>query len=261
MRVETNKRLIKRKTTTANYLFFITFGILVVGFFGTNYLLSSAQTNNIIAVLAAPVLLVLSLSLTFFSIRMTNTWTLKPRPEEALADGLKGLSNKSVLYHYHHSPAQHVLICPQGVFAITTRWQGGRHSVTGTEAGDVWRTQRNFIGQLLSLFRLDGLGNPSKDAEKAAAHAQKLFMNNTTEADVDVQPIIVFINPKAILELNDPHIPVVYADSKSTPNLTSYLRNLNRGKDDKGGKKSSTADFPLSDAQIDAFETATLKPQ
>ncbi len=64
---------------------------------------------------------------TIVSVRMTNLWVRQPRPEVVIREGLKGLSNKSVLYSYYHFPARHVLICPQGVFAMVTRFQDGRY--------------------------------------------------------------------------------------------------------------------------------------
>src|SRR5215207_4056948 len=130
MRVETNSKLVRRNRQIAQYLFFFSFGVLLLGLFVTNQQAASMQANDLLLGGILPSLVVLlAFITTITSVRMTNMWVREPRPEVALREGLKGLSNKSVLYNYYHLPARHVLIAPQGVFVITTRFQEGRFTV------------------------------------------------------------------------------------------------------------------------------------
>ena len=78
--------------------------------------------------------------------------------------------------------------------------------------------------------------------------------------DVEVQPLIVFIDPKAEFEFEDqPETPVLYADPKRKPNLKSYLRDVKRDMvSDQKDKKNADL-MPLTDEQIEAFEQATVK--
>ena len=251
MRIETNEKLVKRNTRLATYLFFFTFAVLIAGFFVTNSLFID-ESASVLVLLIPPGLLIVGLISTVTSVRMTNLWARQPRPENALEEGLKGLSKQSVLYNYHHFPTRHALICPQGVFAIVTPWQAGRH----TASGDTWKTHRGFFGWIMSTLRFDNLGNPMEKASQAADHLQALLAD--IAPDVTVQPLVVFIDSNAQLDLDDPAVPVVYADAKKEPNLTDYMRQLLR---ESKEKEKGRSNLPLTQEQIDAFEAATLRNQ
>lgn len=265
MRIETNQKLVKRNTQIAQYLFFFSMGVLVIGFLVTNQQLLGVDPTSeqavVLSLLVPSLILPVGLVTTLVSVRMTNLWIRRPRPEVVLQENLKGMGSKSVLYNYYHFPARHVLICPQGVFAIITRYQDGQHSVNGS----TWRTYRRPMSRLFSIFRLDGLGDPNRDAQQAAQHVQSKLQ--PIAPDVLVQPLIVFVDPRVRLEINDPVIPVLHADTKLKPNLKDYLRDLKTTPDEeeprgkKGTKKAkdtSTSAMPLTPEQIEAFEAATL---
>lgn len=261
MRIETNTKLAKRNRQLATYLFLGTFGMLIAGFLGINFVLFNPDSGIPESALLGLQITILPLFFIFtvISVRMTNLWVRKPYPEIAINEGLKGLSNKSILYHYYHFPARHVLICPQGVFAIVTRWHDGEYTVRGER----WSTHRSAIGRLLSIFRFDGVGNPTVDAIRARNHLQKLLQPIAPE--VNVEPLIVFVDPRARLHIENPFVPVVYADSKLKPSLRDFIRDLQRDTAEltatQGGKKKNTpkAALPLSDEQIRQFEQATLR--
>lgn len=263
MRIVTNEKLVKRNTKLAQYLFFFSLAVLILGFFGINYpLLGLDETSNLVGflIVALPMaILPVALITTLVSVRMTNLWIRRPRPEDALQEGLKGLSNKSVLYNYYHFPARHVLICPQGVFAFVTRFQDGEYSVEG----DKWHTRRGFASRIFSIFRMDGIGNPSWDAQVAAKHVRSKLAS--IAPDVEVNPMVLFVDPRVTLDVVDPVVPVVHTDSKTILTLKDYLRQIKGDGDEeeasgkKGQKKKKSAStFPLTDEQIDAFEAATL---
>lgn len=242
MRIETNVKLVKRNKQIAQYLFFFSFGVLVVGFIVTNQRpvdVTSSTAN--LALLLSSLVLPVGLVSTLISVRMTNLWVRQPRPENVIREGLKGLSNKSVLYNYFHIPARHVLICPQGVFAIVTRFQDGRYAVQG----DQWQTFGGVLNSLLRFIRRDSISNPSRDASEAAAYVKALFQKASIE--VEVQPLIIFTDPRVQLNIENPLIPVLYGDTKRKPNLKDYLRDIK-----KDGQP------PLTPAQIEAFEKISL---
>src|SRR5690554_4101962 len=122
MRIETNQKLVKRNTQIAQYLFFFSMGVLVIGFLVTNQQLLGVDPTSeqavTLSLLVPSLILPVGLVTTLVSVRMTNLWIRRPRPEVVLQENLKGMGSKSVLYNYYHFPARHVLICPQGVFAI-----------------------------------------------------------------------------------------------------------------------------------------------
>ncbi len=270
MRIVTNEKLVRRNTRFAQYLFFFSFGVLIVGIFLINQplLTGSAPTsdNDVrLSLLMTWLVLPVGMIATLISVRMTNLWIRRPRPETAIAEGLKGLSNKSVLYNYHHFPARHVLICPQGIFAIVTRFQDGRFSVDGAR----WRSHRGPLGRIFSIFRLDSIGDPAYDAQRAARHVEKLL--ESTAPHVEVKPLIVFVDPRVKLQIKDPAVPVLHADDRLEPNLKDYMRALAREDDEpepppKGKKgrgqparKKKEGALPLTAEQIEAFESATVR--
>jgi hypothetical protein len=248
MRVEINIGLVKRNRRIAQYLFFFSLAVLVGAFIFTNQqALSPNQPDpnsleSTLLLLLPAIVLPLGVITSMVSVRMTNLWIREPRPERVLREGLKGLSNKSVLYHYYHFPARHVLICPQGVYAITTRFQEGRFKVEG----DKWETYGGPFSSLLRIFRRDGIGNPTEDARQAAAHVQKLLA--PIAPDVPVHPLVVFTDPRASVEIINPSVPVLFADARAEYSLKDFMRDV-----PKEQRRS------LTPQQIEAFEAATLK--
>ncbi len=243
MRVETNERLARRNRQIAQYLFFATFGILILGLLFINQQASNFSGSDILTVsLLQAAVLPIAFITTIASVRMTNLWVRQPRPEVIIREGLKGISNKSVLYSYYHFPARHVLVCPQGVFALVTRFQEGRFTVDG----DRWSTHKSIAGRIMGFFRFDNIGNPTADALRAAAHVQALLQ--PIAPDVEVHPVIVFVDPKAEVTINKPTVPVVYPVGKRSPLLKDVLREY--GKDNR---------MSLTPEQIESFEAATLR--
>jgi hypothetical protein len=245
MRVITNTKLAKRNRQTATYLFLVTLALLIGGFFLVNQSLFTGEEPDPLSLILQALVLPASFIMTLFSVRMTNLWARTPRPEDALEEALGGLNKKSILYNYHHLPLRHLLICPQGVYAIVTRWHDGIHSVDN----DVWRTQQGFFARFFTTLRMDGIGNPTRDAQRQAQHAQKLL--DAHAPGLKVEPLVVFISPNVELHVGKSSVPVLYADPREDTNLINYLRNLNL----EAGKKQT---LPLSDEQIAAFEAATI---
>ncbi len=251
MRVVINTKLADRNRSIATYLFIATFVLLIGGFIFINQSLFTGETSiDSVTLLLQVLILPIAFVLTIISIRMTNLWARRPRPEDVILEGLKGLSKKSVLYHYYHFPTRHLLISPQGVFAIVTRWHEGNYSVSN----DVWRTKANPLSRTLSSLRMDGIGNPSLEAKRAAEHAQKLLAEYAP--NMVVQPLVVFISPKAQVEVSEEGVSIAFADGKQKPSLKDFMRDVARSSDGTGRNK---VNLPLTDEQLASFERKTVK--
>ncbi|MDX2160546.1 MAG: nuclease-related domain-containing protein [bacterium] len=248
MRIETNTALIRRMKQIAQYLFFGSFGVLIAWLIISTQTISNPETadNTFLTVFLPSILLPLAFIASMVSVRFTNLWIRQPRPEEMIRQNLKGISNRSVLYNYFHFPARHVLITPRGVYALVTRFQDGRYSVEGS----AWKSYKSPLNRLFSVFRFDGIGNPSDEAQRAAAHIEAKLAG--IAPGLAVQPVIVFVDPRARVDVVQSDVPVVFTDGKDVLTLKEYLREEARH---SGDKKHDV----LSAEQIAAFEAATLK--
>ncbi len=218
MRVVINEAQINRNRKISHILFFVSLAGMGVGFFYT-WTQPAASSTSQISCLILPVLLLMTLT----SVRMANQWIREPRPVTVLADALKGLGQKYTLFH-HVLPTPHVLIGPEGVFTLTVVWQERSYRIEGKK----WRGDEGVIRKLNGYLRQDLIGNPFQEALYQAQQVQKLVDKVEPGSKVEVQPLIVLINPKASFEAEDPVIPVLYADSKRKPALRLYLRDLKK---------------------------------
>jgi len=244
MRIETNQRLIDRNKAWSGRMFFITLGVIIASFILLNSPFFTSQLQEGVGLLVSLVLPALLLPVAFistlFSIRLTNLWVRQPRPEKLLADNLKGISKTLVLYNYYHFPARHVVIAPNGVIAIVTRWQDGKFVVKG----DKWVAQRSAIGRLLSAMRMDGVANPSLDAQFAATHVNKLLAD--INPDVPVYGVVVFNDPRAEFDASESTVPILYIQAGRFPNLREWIKGLPK------------AAAQLTPDQLKRFEEKTL---
>lgn len=226
MRIATNEYMVGRNRKFATYLFFFSLAVLASGFLFANGLfgLSEVEESNPgIYVIAMPLVLIIGFTTTIISVRLTNLWIRVPRPEDAIQEGLKGISNKSALYNYFHLPARHVLVTHQGIFPMVTRFQDGNITVKGNR----FQQKRSPLTAIFSIFRMDGVGNPVSEAEAAGAYLQHLIEDY--DPDIPVYPVIVFHDPRANLTFKeDPPIPVVYANSKSERSLRDFVRSKDK---------------------------------
>lgn len=257
MRIETNHQLVKRNRRTANILFFASMAVLLGGFLVANLQLTAAQDpTSAAAFLLLPwIVLPLGFFLTMQSVRMTNEWLRRPRPEEAIQEGLKGLSKRSVLYNYYHGPVRHVLVAPQGVFAIVTRFQEGNFTVEG----DKWIQRGGPGAALLRFFRRDGIGNPTAEARAGAEAIQRLLTAQLP--DVQVQPLVIFVDPRAQLTLINPSIPILYASENKEPNLRDFMRQLASQQSDKPTEADEGDKRKSGDKNKSALRSRELNPE
>ncbi len=240
MRVVTNTPLAKRNRQIAQYGFFASFLIPIGGLLLMNQETAAPSSDNLLVGLIVPFLVLpLAYVLIILSVRMSNLWVREPRPETVIEAGLKGISNKSVLYNYFFFPARHVLFTPQGVFAMTTRFQDGSYTVNGTK----WVTNKSLIGRLLGLLRMDMIGDPTRDAEQAAERVQKMLAE--IAPDVTVQPLVIFVDPRVQIQVINSPVPILHANPKMAQNLKDYMKDVT--------KQKLTS---LTQEQIEAFEQA-----
>jgi len=176
------------------------------------------------------------LALSLIGIRMANKWLRPPLAHHSLGDGLRGLGKQAVAYHYY-LPARHVLVCQHGVFTLTVV----PIRVTASVNKDRWRRRENILRRLVALFRQESLSDPTIVATLDAARLQRWLDRRIPGHNVTVQPVVVFTNERAYVEIGKVSVPVLYAD-KRKPSLKQWIREQNQP--------------TLSEEQIARLETA-----
>lgn len=225
MRVYLNEQRLKRNRQLATILFIASLVILFGGLI-ISYTVNAANYGLMIVPLVA---MPIGLLTTWWSVRLTNQYVRKPHAEDVMQAAFKGAGAHSVAYHYLFK-ANHVLVCPQGVYAIVARFQDGIFRVQGERIFNA--RGRNPIGGFMTLMRQEQMGSPIHEAQVAAAELQTQLDAALAETesgpslDLVVQPVVVFTSEKADLDIQkDSPIPVVLAVHKpKRPSLKVLLR-------------------------------------
>ncbi len=147
--------------------------------------------------------------------RQLSQATRDPRLIQQLVDALKGFDDRYHLYN-HILPGDHVLLTPHGLFVLVVKGVDGRIRCFK----DKW--VRDFsLRRLLRFFTEEPLGNPTKDAERDVKKVREYIEKHNPGADVDIQGLVVFVNPQARLEVTDTLLPVL-----PLRRLKGYIRKI-----------------------------------
>ncbi len=116
-------------------------------------------------------------------------------------------------------PVPFVLLTPQGLYSFITRDQTGKIQVNGSK----WHSAFS-LSRALMMFSQEGMGNPSQEAQSNAGKLADWVKAKLPETPVNVQPAIIFLDPRAELDVTDPDVPVL--DTKA---VKKWLRGGGRG--------------------------------
>ena len=204
MRAIVNEPLIEKRSTWGRRIMSLGFAIL---------LFAVLLSFNRQTLLGAYVVMLIGLSILNAGLFVGGKWMRKPRVDELLDKALKGVNHSSRLYNYL-LPVDHVILAPVGLFVLTLKSQDGQIVAQGEE----WRRRLNLWGSFRALFQ-PWMGNPGRQARKKVAKVQSWLQTHLPDAEVPVRPVIVFMNPKAELQLEDPAVPAA-----ALADLKGYLR-------------------------------------
>ncbi len=137
----------------------------------------------------------------------------KPRMDQVLDQSLKGFDDKYEMYHWL-LPADHVLLGPAGLYVFVLRDTRDPVNATGAR----WR-QPFSLRRLLGLFGQEGLGDPVGEAMAEAERLQEWLQKVVPDVDVEVQPLVFFVEPVPITR-DSPVVPPILPKE-----LKKYLRN------------------------------------
>ncbi len=126
----------------------------------------------------------------------------KPRFDQMLDRALKGFDDKYEIYHWL-LPADHVLLGPAGLYVFVLRDTRDPVQATGAR----WR-QPFSLRRLLGLFGQEGLGDPVREALSEAERLEKWIRQVLPDVNVDIQPVVYFVEPVPI-ERDAPTVPPI----------------------------------------------------
>jgi hypothetical protein len=204
MRVMVNEPLIANRSTWGRRIMSLGFVALLFA------VLLSLNRQTVLGAYGVMLVGLITINIGVF---IGGKWMRDPRADQLLDKALKGLNHGSRLYNYL-LPVDHVILSPPGLFVLTLKFQDGQ--ITGQ--GEKWRRRLNLWGSFRALFE-PPLGNPGRQARKETAKVQSWLDAHLPDAEVPVQPVIVFANPKAQLQLEEPSVPAV-----ALADLKGYLR-------------------------------------
>ncbi|MGA7670681.1 MAG: nuclease-related domain-containing protein [Nitrolancea sp.] len=193
--------------------------LLAIG--GFLLMMTAIAAGFFIPVLLIPSYIILFIGFIAFNVGMPQTtkWGRHPRPDEILDDTLRRLNDRYTLIHFSTAGKgnpEHVLVYPGGLVVITTREVQGRISVDGNK----WRKPG---GRILSFIGMAGpqIGNPTMENERDQDLLRSILTERNLPGEDAIDGIIVFLNPKAALQVGSTDLSVV-----TTSELLQSVRDL-----------------------------------
>jgi hypothetical protein len=239
MNIVTNHKLIKRNRTIGNVANVAGIVILGAGAFFSFRSTTAAEVNPMSLNLLLVAMLVGFIIIQVGAYYM-NRWGRSPRPDELIDKGLKGMGREYTVYHYS-TPAYHFLLGPAGLWVIVPYHQPGKV----TYAKKRWRIRGGGAMQnYLRIFGQEGLGRPDLESG-AETDSITRYLSRTLPEGNELPPVksmLLFLNPKVELELEDPPIPALLLKD-----LKDFLREQAKGK-------------PVSATTLEAIRQALPKP-
>lgn len=215
MRVIIDEKKVKRQALIGRIALFGSLAILLGGLlltlFGQQVGLFDA--NNLgLFYLIYTVILVAGFAVSRVGMYYGNRYMAVGRPEMVLRENLKGLDRKFALMIFK-PPVDYYLIEPGGVTALIVKTQASKISYKQGK----WKSRQGFLSYWLG--RDEPLGDPTEEAKEAMVKISKIFTEKIPTLKIPLRAVIVFSNPKAILDLETSPIPVLRAED-----LKDYLR-------------------------------------
>ena len=198
MKIIKNESLIQRNRKIGSFLSLAALVVLGIGMY-----ISIARQDLFFYALIA---LILGFTLTQIGLYMGNRYGRKPRPDDKLDAGLKGLTGDYSIYHYM-TPASHLLVGPAGLWLLMPYHQRGQAMFSRNR----WRMKGGgFLQSYMRIFGQEGLGRPDVEINKEIMGLKKYLAKQMDEAQVpEVNPLIVFTSEDVEIDPEGADIPAL----------------------------------------------------
>jgi hypothetical protein len=192
MKIITNDKLIKRNGRLGQLA---TIGGLVV-LVGGMVVSFRYPMYSVIAWVA----LLVGFGLSQIGLYFGNRWGKRPRLDEQIDQGLKGLNDQFSMYHYT-TPAAHLLVGPSGLWVIVPYYQKGNIVYERSR----WKQRGGgFMQFYLRLFAQEGIGRPDLEAPAELESLSRFFNKKAPDKVIpEARVVLVFTNENANLDVDE----------------------------------------------------------
>lgn len=152
-------------------------------------------------------LLVLGTLASWVGIAFGDRWIAVPRPDVALADGLRERTGRVFALYHWVLPADHVFLAPWGVTVFAVFNHDGPIDVAGRR----WRDARPLWQRALRFGRRPVAHPGAAVTADVAAVRGVLTAADAELASVPVEAVAVFTHPRVDLRVADADLPVLRA--------------------------------------------------
>lgn len=198
MKIITNEKLIKRNGTIGNWTSLSALVVLAGGMY-----LSLKRPDLFVYSLLA---LLMGFTLTQVGMYMGNRYGRRPRPDEQLDAGLKGLSGDYSIYHYT-TPVSHLLVGPAGVWLLIPYHQRGQVVFKKNR----WQMSGGgFMQSYMRIFGQENLGRPDIEIENETDSLQRFLAKHMEDSQTpEIKPLLVFTNEAVEINAEDAPVPAM----------------------------------------------------
>lgn len=149
--------------------------------------------------------------------QQVGKWSRTPRNDQMIDTQLASLSERYALIHFAQigkRVVEHMLVHPGGVVVMTAK------ELPGEIIGKNGRWRKGG-GGLRRIFGFSGpqLGQPSVETQQSIAAVEAVLAE--AQLEVDVTGAIIFLNPRAELDVTEPDFPAIYGEE-----LPQFVRDL-----------------------------------
>lgn len=201
MKIIENEKLIKRNARIGQIATFAGLFVLIGGM-----VISFSRPELFIYSFLA---LLMGFILSQVGLYFGGRWGRKPRIDQVLNAGLKGLDSRHAIYHYT-TPIAHLMVGPSGVWVIIARMQRG--NITFSKGRWRQKTPNNPLRALgdwyMRIFAQESIDRPDleikAELEQARQFISKLLGDNNVP---EVKAVLVFTHPDVVLDIPEDETP------------------------------------------------------
>lgn len=210
MKIVIDTRKVNRYKKIAQYTSLAALAILLGGFIlAITQIIGTFQTTADVPVIDERMLtysyiaMFAGLVLTQISLFFGNRWGRKESVDQTISNSLKGLDDRYILYHYV-SPVPHLLVGPAGIWAFAPMYQSGNITFERN------RFRQTGVRLFARFFGQEGIGRPDLEAQALLQEMYRYIQKHVGEEELAAPEVaIIFTNPKANLDLENPPYPSI----------------------------------------------------